>query len=432
MSNPNAAIGDTTVVAPQMRTPQITQYLSKVTSLDPLFAKRLDWDVDQLLELAQSRTNKVSLSADSGLHLEGMRCLAKSIQRDPYYDDLGKRSANYFIYNWIVKYLQFERDLKAFPEIAQVRVSKPMMIIGFGRTGSTFLHHLLALDENTRAPRLWELMEPSPPPRRESYETDRRIRRIQLQLGSTSIIMPDLHKIHESDDAEAPEECHHMMLHGPHHVMFGLRSAEYWEWLRQLELSQLEVLYKSYRTQVQHLQLFFQGEHWVSKALAHSYYFPVLFKVFPDACVVRLHRDPCQIIPALASIISHLQISYTDRIDFRELGQRMLDIFLYSMQRSMQIEREVGPEHFIDVVFDDLTGDTLGVVRDIYARFGYEFTSQFENDLQKFLRTGSATRKYRHVYTLEQFGLSRAEILEKSAEYLAWAERRTGSRLCRS
>jgi hypothetical protein len=252
-----------------------------------------------------------------------------------------------------------------------------------------------------------------------------------MHLRSKAIATPDVHKIHEID-AQAPEECHNMMWHGPHQLTYGLRSADYWLWFRNLRAPQLHVLYKYYRRQVQHLQLFCRKGHWVSKALAHAHYFPVLFQTFPDARIVRLHRDPCQIVPALASLIAHLQIPYTSRNDFRELGQRMLDLFLDTMHRTMQIDREVSSDRFIDVVFDDLTRNPIGVVRDIYDRFGYEYTPQFENDLQKFLQTESVTRQYKHVYTLEQFGLSRTQIMTRSEEYLAWVEQRTGSKLCRS
>jgi hypothetical protein len=423
---------ETIVVAPRERSPAIRKYLAMATALDPIIGTEKELSFDRLLELAQSRTDAVSLGADSGLHFEGLRCLTESIQRDSYYDDIGRRAANQFVYNWISKYIQFERDLVTFPDIFNVPVPKPMFLVGFGRTGSTFLHHLLALDPEARAPRLWELTEPSPPPRPESYATDLRIRRIQMHLRSNAIAMPDLHKIHELGDAQVPEECHLMMWHGPHQIMFGLRSPEYWQWLCNLTLPQLNTLYKSYRLQVQHLQLFHRGGHWVSKALTHAHFFPVLFKIFPDARIVRLHRDPCQIIPALASIISHMQILYTNRIDFHELGRRMLDIFLDSMHRSIQIDKEMGPEHFIDVVFDDLTGDPIGVIREIYSRFGYRYTPQFENELNKHLQNKSITRQYKHVYTLEQFGLSRAQIMGRSDEYLSWVEQRTGSRLCRS
>lgn len=420
------------VVAPQQRSVPMRKYLTMATTLDPGLAAIQEPDVDRLLELARGRIGAVTLSARSALHFEGLRCLAESVRRDPYYDELGKRSATAFMYNWICKYIRFERDLVEFADIAHVPVQKPMLIVGFGRTGSTFLHQLLALDPQARAPQMWELTEPSPPPRPESYETDSRIRRVQLRIATSAVVMPDIQKIHETDNAQAAEECHHMMWHGPHQVMLGLRSPEYWHWLRNLESQQLQSLYQGYRLQVQHLQLFFPSMHWLSKALAHAFYFPVLFKVFPDACIVRLHRDPCQIVPGLASLLAHSQMFYTDRIDFRELGERMLDIFLHCMQRSMQIENEVGPEHFIDVVFDELIKDPIGTVRKIYSRFGHRYALQLESDMLRFLRTERATRKYKHTYTLEQFGLSRADIMARSEEYLAWVERKTGSRLCSS
>ncbi len=40
-------------------------------------------------------------------------------------------------------------------------------------------------------------------------------------------------------------------------------------------------------------------------------------------------------------------------------------------------------------------------------------------------------RRCKHVYSLEQFGLSRAQVLARSEDSLAWLERRTGARLCR-
>jgi hypothetical protein len=431
MSRRNANGEETIVVAPQQRSPEAKQYLTMLTSMDRVLVTKRELDVDQLLELAQSRVGPVSLNADSILHLEGLRCLAGSIQRDSYYDEIGRRMANYYVYDWIRKYIVFERDLVTSPDILDVPVSKPLFLIGFGRTGSTFLHHLLALDPQSRTPRLWELLEPSPPPRPETYDTDPRIRRSQANLSFRSIVMPDLHKIHEFD-AQAPEECLYMMWHGPQHVMLGLRSEDYWQWFRNLSSAQLHVLYKKYKAQVQHLQLFHRREHWLSKTLSHAYYLPVLFRSFPDARIVRLHRDPCQIIPALASLTAHAQVPYTKRIDFLELGQRMLNLFLDSMQRIMQSDKEESSEHFIDVLFDDLIRNPITTVRRIYSKFGYPYTEEFDSGLHNYSETESVSSKYRHAYTLEQFGLSRAQVIVRSEEYLDWVEQRTGSRLCRS
>ena len=417
------------IVAPRERAPQAGRYLAMMMSIDPVLGATDQWSVDQLLDLAQTRAGGVPLSADSGLQFEGLRCLADPIQRDPYYDEVGRRAAKYYIYEWIRKYIQFEQDLAAFPEIPSVPVPNPMFLIGFGRTGSTFLHHLLALDPEARVPRLWELMEPSPPPRSETYESDPRIRRAQMQLSSRAILMPALDKVHESGE-RAPEECHHMVRHSEHHAWRGVRSAEYTQWLHNLRPPELLSLYNHYKLQIQQLQLFHRKGHWVSKCLSHAHFFPVLFKVFPDAKIVRLHRNPCQIVPALASLVAHTQVIYTSRTDFKGLGLWSLELFLNSMHKSMEVDKTVNPRHFVDILFDDLVGDPIGTLRRIYSKLGYEYTPQFEERVREALRSDSVTRHYKHVYTLEQFGLSRGELLARSGAYLDWVERRTGSRLC--
>ena len=59
--------------------------------------------------------------------------------------------------------LHVQDNLKHHPE-SQVPIERPIFIIGLPRSGTTFLHNLLAQDPTSRWTRLWELMCPSPPP----------------------------------------------------------------------------------------------------------------------------------------------------------------------------------------------------------------------------------------------------------------------------
>ena len=43
------------------------------------------------------------------------------------------------------------------PSICEQEIRKPIIVLGFPRTGTTMLYNLLALDPATRAPRLWEM-----------------------------------------------------------------------------------------------------------------------------------------------------------------------------------------------------------------------------------------------------------------------------------
>ena len=85
----------------------------------------------------------------------------------------------------LVKRLRLVDDRVLHPDIAEQIVTAPVFIVGQPRSGSTHLHALLACVEGVRAPRLWELMLPSPPPERATYDSDPRIAAVQAGVDAT-------------------------------------------------------------------------------------------------------------------------------------------------------------------------------------------------------------------------------------------------------
>jgi hypothetical protein len=224
--------------------------------------------------------------------------------------------------------------------------------------------------------------------------------------------------------ARAPDECHWIMRHSPLLAMF-YEAPEYWMWLKQLGPGELDQLYAHYRLQAQYLQFFFPGRHWLSKATAHLFFLPALFRVFPDARIVRLHRDPCEAVPSLCSLVSHYRRLFSSHVNCREIGTTILDMFVDHMDRSMAAPAEKA-DQIIDIHFADLTADPISAVRRIYDQFGYPYSDNFEADMASYLRKQGTIAKPRHAYTLEQFGLTRGMVLERSTDYLAWARQRCG------
>lgn len=72
----------------------------------------------------------------------------------------------------------------------------PIIIIGMGRSGTTILHELLALDPLNRTPATWEVDMPFPAPEAATYDNDPRIEEIQSRLDRTDQIIPDFKKMH--------------------------------------------------------------------------------------------------------------------------------------------------------------------------------------------------------------------------------------------
>jgi len=380
-------------------------------------------DIDGLWRVA-ARKLQAPPSPPRDLHVEGLRRLAAALQSEGRYDAGALRLLQREIFSRILAHLSFSNDLIAYPGILDVPVPRPLLVTGFGRTGSTLLHNLLALDRQARAPLLWELWTPSPPPRPETSGSDPRIAIAQRRLDRFTAADPLIRQIHPMQ-AHAPDECHWMMLHTPLTAML-YQAPEYWAWLKGLGDGELGELYSHYRLQVQHLQLFDRRGHWLSKSSTHLHFMPVLFDVFADANLVRLHRHPCEAVPSLCSLVAGYRRLFTQRIDHREIGATILDMFVDGMARLMAAAPQGWPAHGIDIRYRDLVADPVAQVRRIYADFGYRYGAAFEQDLTRHVENDRATARVRHSYTLEQFGLSRAEVIERSADYLRWVQPRCG------
>jgi hypothetical protein len=379
-------------------------------------------DIDELWRMA-ARKLRIPSQPPQGLYVEGLRCLASALESKGRYDADALRLLQREVISRILTDLNLSNDLAHCPGIAEVPVRRPLLVAGFGRTGSTLLHNLLALDPNARAPLLWELWTPSPPPRPETASTDPRIEIAQQRLDAFTRANPHIRQIHPMA-AGAPDECHWMMRHSPLMAML-YQVPEYWDWLKQLDHGELEELYSRYRLQVQHLQLFDRREHWVSKATTHLHFMPVLFNVFPDASIVRLHRDPCHAVPSLCSLVAGYRRLFSRRVDAQEIGRTILDMFVDHMKRSMDAPAR-NAHQIIDIRFEDLVADPLGAVRRIYAQLKYPYSPAFEQAMARHIENERAATRPQHAYTPEQFGLSRAKVMERSAPYLQWVQHRCG------
>src|SRR5690349_11798923 len=60
--------------------------------------------------------------------------------------------------------LRLTSDRSRLPGIAGQRIERPVFVVGVGRTGTSLLHSLLALDPRAEAPVWWQTVTPSPPP----------------------------------------------------------------------------------------------------------------------------------------------------------------------------------------------------------------------------------------------------------------------------
>ena len=107
------------------------------------------------------------------------------------------------------------------PETPETSViERPIFITGIPRSGSTFLHELLAEDPENRAPRVWEVMFPIPTRRKHPKKVDPRVRRAEACLWGFRRLAPGADSVYPIR-AWTPHEC--VAIHS---YTLTLRSAD--------------------------------------------------------------------------------------------------------------------------------------------------------------------------------------------------------------
>lgn len=166
------------------------------------FGKNPPLSPDALLESAQKRTGLSDFGDDH--FLEPLRQLTGSINREARLHPSGRFITRERLVNLLGNKLLATSYRKRHLEIAREKIIAPIVITGLQRSGTTFLHRLLAADPGLRALRSWEALNPAPM-RWPSPDRDPRIAKARTAERALRYISPEFFAIHPVEH-DAPEE----------------------------------------------------------------------------------------------------------------------------------------------------------------------------------------------------------------------------------
>jgi hypothetical protein len=312
--------------------------------------------------------------------------------------------------------LRIEDDLKRHPEILDVPIERPLFIVGLPRTGTTLLHNLLAQIPGVRAPLLWELLSPSPPPSPEGRETDSRVVSVHRQMRFQRYVMPELIAAHPMS-AQAPDECYHLLELTFASISLSLLAASAPRYNAWLLAKDRVPDYQYFRRLLQILKWRFPGDTLIMKSPVHLQALGALCAVLPDANVIQTHRDPRKVMGSICSLIGMMQNVTCRQVDLARVGHENLSIWGDSMDRALRARATLAPERFFDVHYLELVRDPIGMVRRIYGHFGYPLPPLAESRMQRWLSEHPQNKHGVHKYMVQHFALSPEAIDRTFAGY---------------
>jgi hypothetical protein len=330
----------------------------------------------------------------------------------------GRAGAHGALVGVLARRMLLAADAARHPSILAERIERPLVITGLPRTGTTFLHGLLAQDPDVRVPMQWEVDMPSPPPEAASWATDPRIAQGKALYSQLHAALPDLRKAHPLD-ADLPAECINMFDVSLRSMVLPSTYSmpTYLEWLLAADPAPAFAIH---RRMLQQLQWRGPKRRWVLKTPAYMVYGRGLWEAYPDACVVQTHRDPAKVLPSFSSLMRMFRVLYAQHVDSRALGRESTEMWVRIIERFLAARDSRGAnDGVLDIQYRDLVANPMAVVARIYEHFGFELTPQAEGLMRQWLANHPQNKHGRHRYTPEEFGLEAHELRRRFAGYMA-------------
>jgi Sulfotransferase family len=358
-------------------------------------------DVETIIARAEQATGLSDMGDPSAR--EGLERLVAASNDEARLSEVGAERWENSIVATLANRLRIVDYLKGHPELLERPIEKPMFVFGLPRTGTTLTINLLSADPARRCLLRWEALHSAPPAKAE-----------QQKLVMAIKHMPQIAAIHY-EDADSPTECQYAMaLNFCAQINDSqVNIPSYREWF--FATSYLP----AFRFHKQLLQLLqaANGGRWTLKNPWHPLFLDDLTTVYPDAQLVMTHRDPAEVVGSACSLIRHVRPMFSDTVDLREIAEQMIETFDLMIARQNAFRDAHGEDAIYDIQYADQLRDPIGEMRRLYAHFDEPFTAETEAAMTRLLRESPQGKHGKHVYSLEEFGLTAAGVRKHFRDY---------------
>lgn len=276
----------------------------------------------------------------------------------------------------------------------------PLFIIGHWRTGTTFLHELLILDERHNFPTTYQCFAPEHFLLTESFFPK-----------WLPFLMPDrrpMDNMAAGWDRPQEDEFALCMMGQPSPYLtfaFPNHPPQYLEYL-DLENLPPKAIVSWKRTFLQLIQrlTFKNPKRLILKSPPHTCRIKTLLEMFPDARFVHIVRDPYVVFPSTVNLWKSLYKAHgLQRPRFAGLEEHVYGTFLHFYERLEQGRKRLDPGRFYELRYEDLIHDPIGQMRELYEHLNLGGFEELLPRLERYLASvkNYATNRYELSPALE-------------------------------
>jgi hypothetical protein len=299
------------------------------------------------------------------------------------------------------------------PSILADNVEAPVFIVGSPRSGTSILHELMAQDPASRVPFMWEMNHPV-----EALAGEDVAESADMLQQFWHNLQPEYETMH-ANSGYLPNECIFITLHeflsdhwgGNHHVP---------SYDRYLQKADQRPAYRYHKEFLKTLQQRGASKRWLLKAPSHIFQLQALFDVYPDARVVRTHRDPLKTLASSLSLMGTLKWMRCNEVDMSKVPGQLAFGYAYVYQREMEqrASGELPDAQFIDVQFEDIVKEPVATIEGVYAKLGWPIDDTARTGIGDYAKNKPKGSRGAHAYSLAESGLDAGAERERYRFYM--------------
>ncbi len=285
-------------------------------------------------------------------------------------------------------------------EIEQTPVPiKPIFIIGHWRSGTTFLHYLMAKDSNLA----YLNNAQSFCPNYTFYHFDFLKKIINLHL-------PNKRPMDNMEIAfEYPQEEEFALgnMSGQSCYLwwtFPNKMVEYFEkyaLLKNLKEKEYQNLKNTYAHLMQKLSLLNQGKSLLLKNPVNTGRIPMLLELFPDAQFIYLYRNPVDVYQSTVKLHTKLMECFAlQDFDAKKIEEHTFTFYQQLLQKYQEDKKRIPIQNLIEVDYQQLTKEPIKVVAQIYQKLNIPYFEQARFAFQEFIE--SQKNYQAEIYTINE------------------------------
>jgi hypothetical protein len=297
---------------------------------------------------------------------------------------------------------------------------EPVFILGHWRSGTTFLHNILCQDPQAGYVTTYQSVFPDQTLSPGARLLFRNIMKMLIPInrkGDNVKLGTDYPQEEEFALAARNPACFYLYWYFPDLM---LKYFDEFLTFSHSDEKTLNVFEKDYHRVINKALLYSGKSRFLSKNPVNTGRIPILLNMFPNARFIHIHRNPVEVILSTRNFYEKMMPALTlHKIDFDKVNRDIYEVYGRLMRRYRDTRSLIPEGNLIEISYDELTSNPMGVMENIYNDFGLPDFQTVSHAMQKYVdvKKGYVRNSYEiHPELLSEI-LSHVEFAMREWEY---------------